>query len=59
MTQHSDLSQREKNMCDGTVRHMHAAAVAATLDYRALRLRLARVILGANRQCIYRRQPLS
>jgi hypothetical protein len=36
----------------GTVRHMHAAAVAATPDYRALRLRLARVTLGASRQCI-------
>jgi hypothetical protein len=45
--------------CESTVRHMHAAAVAATPDYRALRLRLARVTLGASRQCIYRGQPLS
>jgi hypothetical protein len=32
---------------------MHAVAVAITLNYRALRLHLARVILGASRQCIY------
>jgi hypothetical protein len=46
-------------ICDGMVRHMHAAAVAATPDYRAPRLRLARVTLGASRQCIYRGEPLS
>jgi hypothetical protein len=29
-------------LCDGTVRHMHAAAVAATPDYRALRLAISK-----------------
>jgi hypothetical protein len=44
---------------DGTVRHMYAAAVTTTPNYRALRLRLARVTLKASRQCIYRGQLLS